>query len=189
MKIAEITTFVVANPPPHRGGPYFVFVKLTTDSKIEGIGEVYGTPFHPSKVAQLIEDVSERYVIGWDPFNTGFHETGWRSCHAFAVAFSRRPQQATCVNPSPGGGASAPHPFPASRQSRTSCSVLRRDRVIISCVGRHPYIVVHVHLPGLAFRAENILGAVQKAAALQGSTSVVRPAASGLPSPTGGTPG
>ena len=75
MKIAEINTFVVANPPPHRGGPYFVFVKLTTDNRIEGIGEVYGTPFHPAKVTQLIEDIGERYVIGWDPFKT---ETLWR---------------------------------------------------------------------------------------------------------------
>ena len=75
MKIAEIKTFVVENPPPHRGGPYFVFVKLTTDDKIEGFGEIYGTPFHPAKVTHLIEDVGERYVMGWDPFKT---ETLWR---------------------------------------------------------------------------------------------------------------
>ncbi len=66
---------MVANPPPHRGGPYFVFLKLTTDDKIEGFGEVYGVPFHPNKVAQLIEDVGERYIIGWDPFKI---EQLWR---------------------------------------------------------------------------------------------------------------
>ena len=75
MKITDIKTYVVANPPPHHGGPYFVFLKLTTDDKIEGFGEVYGVPFQPSKVAQLIEDVAERYVIGWDPFKI---EKLWR---------------------------------------------------------------------------------------------------------------
>ena len=38
-------------------------------------GEVYGVPFQPGKVAQLIEDVVERYVIGWDPFKI---EKLWR---------------------------------------------------------------------------------------------------------------
>ena len=30
MKLQSINTFVVGNPPPRRGGAYFVFVKLTT---------------------------------------------------------------------------------------------------------------------------------------------------------------
>ena len=29
MKLTDIQTFVVGNPPPHFGGRYFVFVKLT----------------------------------------------------------------------------------------------------------------------------------------------------------------
>jgi len=33
MKLADIETFVVGNPPPHFGGRYFVFVKLTTDRR------------------------------------------------------------------------------------------------------------------------------------------------------------
>ena len=41
MKIAEFKTFVVDNPPPHFGGRYWVFIKLTTDSGIEGVGEAY----------------------------------------------------------------------------------------------------------------------------------------------------
>ncbi len=39
MKISDIETFVVGTPPPHRGGPYWVFVKLTTDNGIVGYGE------------------------------------------------------------------------------------------------------------------------------------------------------
>ena len=61
MRIADVKTYVVANPPPHKGGAYFVFLKLTTDDNVEGFGEVYGVPFHPDKVTRLIEDVVERY--------------------------------------------------------------------------------------------------------------------------------
>ncbi len=79
MKIADLKTYVVANPPPHHGGPYFVFLKLTTDDNIEGFGEVYGVPFSPDKVTQLIEDIVERYVIGWNPFQT---EKLWRTIYS-----------------------------------------------------------------------------------------------------------
>ena len=44
MKITDIKTFVVGNPPPHFGGNYFVFLKLTTDNGIVGYGEVYTPP-------------------------------------------------------------------------------------------------------------------------------------------------
>ncbi len=30
MRLTGIETFVVGNPPPHFGGRYFVFVRLTT---------------------------------------------------------------------------------------------------------------------------------------------------------------
>ena len=75
MKVTDVKTYVVANPPPYHGGPYFVFLKLTTDDKIEGFGEVYGVPFHPNMVTRMIEDVAERYVVGWSPFKI---ESLWR---------------------------------------------------------------------------------------------------------------
>jgi len=75
MKISDVKTFVVANPPPHYGGLYWVFVKLTTDSRVHGFGEAYSVPFHPRIVASMIEDVCERYVIGSDPFKI---ERLWR---------------------------------------------------------------------------------------------------------------
>ena len=61
MKITDVKTFVVGNPPPHFGGLYWVFVKLTTDHGVDGYGEVYSVPFHPDVVAQMIADVGERY--------------------------------------------------------------------------------------------------------------------------------
>ena len=75
MRIADLKTYVVANPPPYHGGTYFVFLKLTTDDNIEGFGEVYAVPFRPHKVTQLIDDIVERYVIGWEPFKI---ERLWR---------------------------------------------------------------------------------------------------------------
>ena len=75
MQIKDFETFVVATPRPHRGGRYWIFVKLTTDNNITGIGEAYKVPFHPKTVARLIEDVCETYVVGTDPFEI---EQLWR---------------------------------------------------------------------------------------------------------------
>ena len=86
MKIVDAKTFVVANPPPHFGGPYFVFVKLTTDSGIEGIGEAYCAPFGPHTVAAMIEDTCDRHVIGSDPFAI---EALWR--RIYSGAYTQRP--------------------------------------------------------------------------------------------------
>lgn len=75
MRIAEFKTYTVANPPPSYGGPYWVFIKLTADSGIQGFGEAYGVPFHPRVVEQMLADVCERYVVGSDPFKI---ERLWR---------------------------------------------------------------------------------------------------------------
>ena len=75
MKIADIKTYVVGNPPPHHGGSNWVFLKLITDDGIEGYGEAYAVPFHPHTVVKMIEDVGQRYVIDADPFKT---ERLWR---------------------------------------------------------------------------------------------------------------
>ena len=91
MKIREVKTWTVANPPPHFGGAYFVFLKLTTDNGIDGYGEVYGVPFHPSKVTQLIEDVAERHVIGCEPFQI---EHMWRVI--YSAGFMQHPDLSTC---------------------------------------------------------------------------------------------
>ncbi len=86
MKITDVKTFVVGNPPPHFGGRYFIFVKLTTDSGISGIGEVYAATFGPHVVAKMIEDVCERHVIGSDPFKI---ERLWRN--VYGAGYTLRP--------------------------------------------------------------------------------------------------
>ena len=68
MKVAELRTFVVGNPPPSFGGRYFVFLTLTTDDGITGVGEVYAATFHPRALEPMIADVYEHHVEGADPF-------------------------------------------------------------------------------------------------------------------------
>ena len=86
MKIAEARTFVTANPPPHVGGRYFIFVKLVTDGGVVGYGEAYSAAFGPHLTARMIEDVAERYLIGHDPHDI---ETFFR--RAYSSGFSQRP--------------------------------------------------------------------------------------------------
>jgi galactonate dehydratase len=86
MKLAAIKTFVVGNPPPHYGGRYFVFVKLTTDAHVEGIGEAYCVPFEPHLVAKMLEDVFERYLLNEDPHDI---EKMWR--RVYSAGFTQHP--------------------------------------------------------------------------------------------------
>jgi len=79
MKLTDIKTYVVGNPPPHYGGRYFVFVKLTTDSRVDGIGEAYCVPFDPHLVEKLIVDVFQRYLHGQDPHHI---EKMWRRVYS-----------------------------------------------------------------------------------------------------------
>ncbi len=86
MKLTDIKTFVVGNPPPHFGGRYFVFVKLTTACGISGVGEAYCVPFGPHLVAKMIEDVFARYAQGSDPHDI---ETLWR--RVYSSGFTQHP--------------------------------------------------------------------------------------------------
>jgi galactonate dehydratase len=86
MKIKDLKTFIVGNPPPMTGGRYFIFVKLVTDNGIEGVGEVYNATFAPEVVVKMIEDIFEHHVLGMDPFHI---ETLWRD--VYGRGYSMRP--------------------------------------------------------------------------------------------------
>src|ERR1700733_5533186 len=86
MKLTDIKTFVVGNPPPHNGSRYFVFVKLTTDGGVEGVGEAYCAPFEPHLVAKLIEDVFARFAHGSDPHDI---EALWR--RVYSAGYTQHP--------------------------------------------------------------------------------------------------
>ncbi len=86
MRISSVETFVVANPPPSFGGPYFVFVKLATDDGLVGYGEAYGATLRPQLVAAAIEDLADHFLVGEDPHNI---ERFWR--RAYSRGFTQRP--------------------------------------------------------------------------------------------------
>src|SRR6185312_892972 len=86
MKITDLKTFVVGNPPPGFGGRYFLFVKLVTDDGIEGVGEVYADTFGAHTMARMVTDVFERHVLGMDPFHI---EALWRK--VYGTGYTLRP--------------------------------------------------------------------------------------------------
>ena len=86
MRLTDIETFVVGNPPPHFGGRYFVFAKLTTDDGVTGLGEAYCVPFSPHLVAEMIKDMFDRYVRGQDPHDI---EVIWR--RVYSAGFTQHP--------------------------------------------------------------------------------------------------
>jgi len=86
MLVKDLQTFIVGNPPPHKGGRYFIFVKLTTDDGITGIGEVYNATFAPSVIKHMIDDVFRHHVENTDPFKI---ETLWRN--VYGRGYSLRP--------------------------------------------------------------------------------------------------
>jgi galactonate dehydratase len=79
MKLTDIKTFIAGNPAPGVGGRYFVFVKLTTDGNVHGLGEAYCVPFHPEIVARMLVDTFGRYLEGEDPHNI---ESIWRRVYS-----------------------------------------------------------------------------------------------------------
>ena len=91
MLIRDVETFVVGNPPPRHGGRYFIFVKLTTDDGIEGIGEAYVATVGPHLVADMIVDVADRHLVGHRPFDV---ESFWR--RAYGSGYALRPDPTRC---------------------------------------------------------------------------------------------
>ena len=87
MRIVELKTFVVGNPPPTFGGRYFLFLKLVADNGIEGLGEVYAASFGPKAIVAMIEDVFEHHVLGADPFQI---ETLWRNVYGRGYSAAAR---------------------------------------------------------------------------------------------------
>ena len=85
MKLDTIKTYVTV-PPTGIGGSFWVFVKLTTDDGIEGIGECYGIPISADIACHMIEDTFYRFIAGEDPHNV---ETLFR--RVYSAGFTQRP--------------------------------------------------------------------------------------------------
>ncbi|MBT7329817.1 MAG: mandelate racemase/muconate lactonizing enzyme family protein, partial [Oceanospirillaceae bacterium] len=79
MRIVSMQSHIVAVPPPHIGGMYWVFVTLRTDCGIQGVGEVYASSFHPTVMVAALDDVFERYLKGHNPHHI---ERFYRQCYS-----------------------------------------------------------------------------------------------------------
>lgn len=86
MKIKEMKTWVVGNPPPHFGGRYFIFLKLTASDGTVGYGEIYAATFSPKVIVAMAEDVFAMHVLDMNPFRI---EHLWRN--VYSRGYSQRP--------------------------------------------------------------------------------------------------
>lgn len=86
MRLTDCEVFVVGNPPPGKGGRYFIFVKLATACGIVGWGEVYAATFGPSVIEAGVRDVFARHFEGQDPHRI---EHLWRL--TYGSGYSARP--------------------------------------------------------------------------------------------------
>ena len=69
MKVTGLETILLDNVPPYRGGIKWLFIKLTTDEGIVGLGErVTGGATNLAPQIALLEALCEQFVIGEDPF-------------------------------------------------------------------------------------------------------------------------
>ncbi len=84
--IQDLEVFVVATPPPNKGGRYFTFVKVRTKEGIVGYGEPYGIPYGPEAIKAIIQDVFDRHLKGYSAHDI---EAFWR--RAYSANFSQRP--------------------------------------------------------------------------------------------------
>ncbi len=86
MKLQNLEVFIVGNPPPRKGGRYFIFVKLATKCGITGVGEVYSATFSPHVVAKMVEDMFARHFVDADPHQI---EHLWRA--VYGAGYTQRP--------------------------------------------------------------------------------------------------
>lgn len=86
MKLDQCEVFVVGNPPPRRGGRYFILVRLTTRCGVTGIGEIYSATFSPNVVKIMAQDVFDRHFHAQDP-----HRIEWLWRKTYSAGFTQRP--------------------------------------------------------------------------------------------------
>ena len=86
MKLQDLEVIVTAPPAPGWGGRYWIFVKLTTDTGVTGIGECYASSLGPTTMTHVIHDVFERHMQGQNPEDI---ELMFR--HAYSSGFTQRP--------------------------------------------------------------------------------------------------
>lgn len=80
MKIVDLETILVNNVEPYLGGRYWLFVRLTTDEGIVGLGErPSGNATNLDAQISLLQDLGQQFVIGENPFDV---EKLWQRVYA-----------------------------------------------------------------------------------------------------------
>ncbi len=86
MRLTELEIFPVAPPPPGWGGRYWLIVRLTTDTGVTGLGEVYASAVGPKAMEAVITDVFARHMEGEAPENIEL-----MARRAYSSGFTQRP--------------------------------------------------------------------------------------------------
>jgi L-alanine-DL-glutamate epimerase-like enolase superfamily enzyme len=86
MKLADLDIIVTAPPAPGWGGRYWILVKVTSDTGIEGWGECYASSVGPDAMDHIIRDVFARHMAGENPENI---ELMFR--RVYSSGFTQRP--------------------------------------------------------------------------------------------------
>ena len=85
MKITDVKTMVVENDPPYIGGRHLLFVEISTDEGISGLGErVTGSGYSGNvrdlqSQISLLQEYGRYFLIGENPFNI---ELLWQRMYA-----------------------------------------------------------------------------------------------------------
>ena len=75
MKVTDVRTMVVENEPPYRGGKHLLFVELSTDEGITGLGErITGNTYSANlddlkSQVNLIQEIGRQFLIGENPID------------------------------------------------------------------------------------------------------------------------
>ena len=86
MKLKDLDIIVTAPPAPGWGGRYWILVKLTTDTGINGWGECYASSIGPTAMEHVIRDIFNRYFQDENPENV---ELMFR--RTYSSGFTQRP--------------------------------------------------------------------------------------------------
>ncbi len=86
MRLTDLEIFTVAPPPPGWGGRYWLIVRLSTDTGLTGLGEVYASAIGPKAMAAVIQDVFARHMQGSSP-----EDIELMARRAYSSGFTQRP--------------------------------------------------------------------------------------------------
>ncbi|WP_224814384.1 mandelate racemase/muconate lactonizing enzyme family protein [Hasllibacter sp. MH4015] len=86
MRLDFLELFTVAPPPPGWGGRYWLIVRVTTDTGLTGLGEIYAAGVGPDAMSAVLHDVFTRHMRGRAP-----HDVEVMFRRTYSSGFTQRP--------------------------------------------------------------------------------------------------